>query len=75
MAVQQAVDSYFSTQQTAEGFFGISSSQASFSPAGPWDHVTSGSSAFEDGQPVCLDTPFEIGSITKSFTAVMILKL
>ena len=72
--MQQATDSYLSARQAVEGFSGLSV-YASLAGNGPWLHVTAGSSAMQDGQPICLDTPFEVGSITKSFTAVMILKL
>src|SRR5690242_17373081 len=73
-ALQQALDNYVAMRQKAEGFSGISL-HVSFSPTGPTLDVTSGSTSFENGGPICPDTPFEIGSITKSFTAVLILKL
>ena len=73
-ALQQALDNYLAMRQKAEGFSGISL-HVSFSPTGPALDVASGSTSFEDGDPLCPDTPFEIGSISKSFTAVLILKL
>jgi D-alanyl-D-alanine carboxypeptidase len=36
---------------------------------------SSGSTSLQDGEPICPDTLFWIASITKSFTAVLILKL
>ena len=47
----------------------------SVSANGPALDVSSGSTSLQDGKPICPDTLFEIGSITKSFTAVMLLKL
>jgi D-alanyl-D-alanine carboxypeptidase len=73
-ALQQALDNYVAMRQKAEGFSGISL-HVSFSPSGPTFDVASGSTSFENGGPICPDTPFGIGSITKSFTAVLILKL
>jgi D-alanyl-D-alanine carboxypeptidase len=73
-ALQQALDNYLAMRQKAEGFSGISL-HVSFSLTGPALDVASGSTSFEGGDPICRDTPFEIGSITKSFTAVLILKL
>jgi D-alanyl-D-alanine carboxypeptidase len=73
-ALQQALDNYVAMRRKAEGFSGISL-HVSFSPTGPVLDVASGSTSFENGGPICPDTPFEIGSITKSFTAVLILKL
>ena len=73
-ALQQALDNYLAERQAAEGFSGISL-HVSFSPTGPELDIASGSTSFEDGGPLCPDTPFEIGSITKSFTAVLLLKL
>ena len=61
-------------RQKAEGFSGISL-HVSFSATGPALDVASGSTSLQDGGPICSDTLFEIGSITKSFTAVLILKL
>jgi D-alanyl-D-alanine carboxypeptidase len=72
--LQQALDNYLTERQAAEGFSGISL-HVSFSPTGPELDIASGGTSFEDGGPLCPDTPFEIGSITKSFTAVLLLKL
>ncbi len=46
-----------------------------YRPRGPALDFAAGSTSFQDGEPICPDTLFEIGSITKSFTAVLILKL
>jgi D-alanyl-D-alanine carboxypeptidase len=73
-ALQQALDNYVAQEKKAEGFSGISL-HVSFSATGPVLDVANGSTSFQDGGPICPDTPFEIGSITKSFTAVLILKL
>jgi D-alanyl-D-alanine carboxypeptidase len=73
-ALQEALDNYLAMRQEAEGFSGISL-HVSFSATGPALDVASGSASFQTGGPICPDTPFEIGSITKSFTAVLILKL
>src|ERR1700733_2073913 len=73
-ALQQALDDFVAEQQKAEGFSGVSV-HVSFSGTGPTLDIASGSTSFQDGEPMCPDTLFEIGSITKSFTAVLILKL
>jgi D-alanyl-D-alanine carboxypeptidase len=73
-ALQEALDKYFAERQKAEGFSGISL-HVSFSATGPALDLASGSSSSQDGEPLCPDTLFQIGSITKSFTAVLILKL
>ena len=73
-ALQKALDSYFAERQTAEAFSGISL-HISFSAFGPALNLVSGSTSFQDGGHLCPDTLFQIGSITKSFTAVLILKL
>ena len=73
-ALQQALDDLFAGQQKAEGFSGVSL-HVSFSATGPALDVASGSTSFQDGEPICPDTLFQIGSITKSFTSVLILKL
>jgi D-alanyl-D-alanine carboxypeptidase len=73
-ALQKALDSYFAERQKAEGFSGISL-HVSFSATGPALDLASGSTSFQDGEPLCPDALFQIGSITKSFTAVLILKL
>jgi D-alanyl-D-alanine carboxypeptidase len=73
-ALQQALDDFVAEQQKAEGFSGISL-HVSFSATEPALDVASGSTSFQDGEPICPDTLFQIGSITKSFTSVLILKL
>ena len=73
-ALQQALDDFVAEQQKAEGFSGVSL-HVSFSATGPALDVASGSTSFQDGEPICPDTLFQIGSITKSFTSVLILKL
>jgi D-alanyl-D-alanine carboxypeptidase len=73
-ALQQALDDFVAEQQEAEGFSGVSL-HISFSATGPVLDVASGSTSFQDGEPICPDTLFQIGSITKSFTSVLILKL
>src|SRR5262245_16362843 len=73
-ALKQAVDTYFAQWQKAEGFSGVSL-HVSLSPRGPDYDAASGSTSFLHGQPISPDTLFQIGSITKSFTSVMILKL
>jgi CubicO group peptidase (beta-lactamase class C family) len=71
-ALQQAVDAYFAERQKTEGFSGISL-HVSFSADGPALDIAHGSTSLQDGGPICSDTLFQIGSITKSFTAVLIL--
>jgi D-alanyl-D-alanine carboxypeptidase len=73
-ALQRAVDNYFAKRHQADGFSGVSL-HVSFSATGPALDIASGSTSLQDGEPICPDTMFEIGSITKSFTAVLILKL
>jgi D-alanyl-D-alanine carboxypeptidase len=73
-ALQQGVDHYFAERHQADGFSGVSL-YVSFSPSRPALDIASGSTSLHDGKPICADTPFEVGSITKSFTAVLILKL
>jgi D-alanyl-D-alanine carboxypeptidase len=73
-ALQRAVDNYFAKRHQADGFSGISL-HVSLSATGPALDIASGSTSFQDGEPICPDTPFGIASITKSFTAVLILKL
>jgi D-alanyl-D-alanine carboxypeptidase len=73
-ALKQAVDNYFAKEHEADGFSGVSL-YVSFSPTEPALDVSSGRTSLQDGRPICPDTPFEVGSITKSFTAVLILKL
>jgi len=74
-ALQQAVDAYFAEQRKAEGFTGVSVLVTSLSAEKPALHITSGSTSLQDDQPFCPDTLFKIASITKSFTAVLILQL
>lgn len=73
-ALQRALDAYRAKNQRADGFSGVSL-HVSLSGGGPVFDVASGSTSFQDGRPICPDTLFEIGSITKSFTAVLILQL
>jgi D-alanyl-D-alanine carboxypeptidase len=73
-ALQQAVDAYFAERQKTDGFSGISL-YVSFSATGPALDFAHGSTSLQGGGPICSDTLFQIGSITKSFTAVLILKL
>jgi D-alanyl-D-alanine carboxypeptidase len=73
-ALQQAVNTYFSERQKAEGFSGLSL-HISLSADGPVFDVTAGSTSFQGGQSICPDTLWEIGSITKSFTSVLTLQL
>jgi D-alanyl-D-alanine carboxypeptidase len=72
--LQRAVDNYFAKRHQADGFSGISL-HVSFSASEPALDIASGSTSLQDGRPICPDTLFEIGSITKSFTAVLMLKL
>src|SRR5215469_8475712 len=73
-ALKQAVDTYFAQRQKADGFSGVSL-HVSLSPQGPDYDVASGSTSFRHGQPICPDTLFQIGSITKSFTSLLMLEL
>jgi D-alanyl-D-alanine carboxypeptidase len=73
-ALKQAVDAYFAQHQKADGFSAVSV-HVSLSPQGPDYDVASGSTSFLNGQPICPDTLFQIGSITKNFTSVLILQL
>jgi D-alanyl-D-alanine carboxypeptidase len=72
--LQRAVDIFSAEHREADGFSGISL-HVSLSSKGPTFDVASGSTSFQDGRPICPDTLFQIGSITKSFTAVLILQL
>ena len=67
-ALKQAVDTYFAQRQKADGFSGVSV-HVSLSPQGPDYDVASGSTSFLHGQPICPDTLFQIGSITKASRA------
>src|ERR1700743_3754742 len=73
-ALQQAVDEYFAQHHQAGVFSGISL-HVSPSATGLALDIASGSTSLKDGEPICPDTLFEIGSVSKSFTAVLILKL
>lgn len=72
--LQSAVDAYRAQYQKTDGFSAISL-HVSLSSTGPTFDVASGSTSFQQGKPICPDTLFQIGSITKSFTAVLILRL
>ena len=74
-ALQQAVDRYFAARHPVEGFTGVSVLVSSLSAEQPALHITRGSTSLQDGKPICPDTLFRIGSITKSFTAVLVLQL
>jgi CubicO group peptidase (beta-lactamase class C family) len=63
--LQQAVDSYLAERQAVEGFSGVSL-HVSLSAKGPTFDVTAGSTSLQNGQPICPDTPWGIGSIAKS---------
>ena len=73
-ALQQAVDEYYVQHHQADLFSGVSL-HVSLSAVGPAFDIASGSTSLKDGGPICPDTLLEIGSVTKSFTAVLILKL
>ena len=73
-ALQQAVGSYFAEQQQAEGLSAVGL-HASLSAAGPYIDVASGSTSFQDGSPVCPHALWQISSLTKSYTAVLVLQL
>ncbi len=73
-ALQQAVHAYYAERHKAEGFSGVSV-HISPSAAEPAIDVPSGSTSLQGGSDVCPDALFKIGSITKSFTAVLILRL
>jgi D-alanyl-D-alanine carboxypeptidase len=73
--LQQAVDAYLRERGAAEHISGVSLyvSRAADAPAVA---VAAGRTSFgEGGGPICPGTLFQIGSITKSFTAVLLLKL
>jgi D-alanyl-D-alanine carboxypeptidase len=74
-ALQQAVDRYFAERHKVEGFTGVSLLVSSLSAEKPALNITSGSTSLQDGKPICPDTLFRIASITKSFTAVLVLQL
>jgi D-alanyl-D-alanine carboxypeptidase len=73
-ALQRAVDNFLAQRHPADLYSGVSL-HVSFSATGPALDIASGITSFQDGEPICPDTLFEIGSVTKSFTAVLILKL
>lgn len=73
-ALRQALDTYRTQYQQGDGFSGVSL-HVSLAANGPVLDVASGGTSKENGRPICPDTLFQIGSITKSFTAVLILRL
>ena len=73
-ALKQAVDAYYAERQKTEGFSGVSV-HISPSATGPAIDVASGSTSLQDGSDICPDALFKFGSITKSFTAVLLLQL
>lgn len=73
--LQQAVDAYLRERGADEYISGVSLhvSRAADAPA---IDVAAGRTSFEKGAgPICPGTLFQIGSITKSFTAVLLLQL
>jgi len=70
----QAVDAYYAERQAPEGFSGVSV-HVSPSATEPAIDAASGGTSLQGGGPICPDALFKIGSITKSFTAVLILRL
>jgi D-alanyl-D-alanine carboxypeptidase len=72
--LQRAVDTYRSRRQQTDGFSGVSL-HVSLSAHGPDFDIASGTTSRDDGRPICSDTLFQIGSITKSFTSVLLLQL
>jgi D-alanyl-D-alanine carboxypeptidase len=73
-ALQEVVDTYFAQHQATSLFSGISA-YVSPSAESPGLFVTTGSPSFQDEQPIRRHALWEVGSITKSFTSVLILKL
>jgi D-alanyl-D-alanine carboxypeptidase len=73
-ALQKAVDGYRAQHQKADGFSGVSL-HISLSGDGPTLGTASGKTSLQNGRRICPDTLFQIGSITKSYTAVLILRL
>lgn len=73
-ALQKALDAYRARNQRADGFSGVSL-HVSLSAGGPTFDVASGLTSLQNGRSICPDTLFQIGSITKNFTAVLILQL
>jgi D-alanyl-D-alanine carboxypeptidase len=72
--LKQAVDAYYAEYQSVEGFSGVSL-HVSPSATAPAIDVASGSTLLQGGGPICPEAVFKFGSITKSFTSVLILKL
>ena len=73
-ALQKAVDAYRAQYQKVDGSSGVSL-HLSLSANGPALDIASGKTSLQDGLPICPNTLFQIGSITKSFTAVLVLQL
>jgi D-alanyl-D-alanine carboxypeptidase len=72
--LQRALYDFYQHQQQRQNFSGISL-QVSQSSNVPTLDAAMGATAFWHGRDLCSDTLFGIGSITKSFTSVLILKL
>ena len=73
-ALQEAVNTFYAQHQADEGFSGVSL-YVSPSAESPGLFVTTGSKSFQGEQPIRRNALWEVGSITKSFTSVLILKL